>query len=612
MNLQRKILAITLLSVGAATALTAAEAYFALNRVASTFETQATLQDGTQLSRWFDQDLRQLSELAHSHSLLPQVLSALRSEDDTYAVYSLSKENVEGLRLKEVWLLDAKVPGKIPLRFFADPADSPIGDGLAPPEDRLLQWSELARSILDEQKQVGSLSTVTIWNDQAYLLAAHPVREGTLLNSPPIGVLMMVRQIDHNLLSRLSETLAMPVGLDVGPAVADKLTFLPQTSTRAQLLIPLYNAGGQVVANLSASVPRDIYQSIASFVRGAVGVMVTLGLFLGLGLVLVLNRLVLKRVARVNTQLASVRLNQLNDRDAVNLDGDDELTSLASSINHLLHRIRSDMNAQQQAAQRHETLQLQLMQSQKMEAIGRFSGGVAHDFNNSLIGTKGWIQVALEDLPLEHPSRQALEQALKGSEYASSLVRQLMSFSRQSPPRLDRVHMAELVEKTRAFVAAGLIKRTKLEFHWHGGLDTVLADPMQLQQVLVNLLINASDAMQGEGRVRLLMYAITLTDDAPVPGGAGLVPGPYLHLQVCDEGSGIPREYLDQIFEPFFTTKAEGRGTGLGLSVAHGILTRHRGGIGVESEPDKGTRFHLLIPAADDDSSSSSQINPSG
>ena len=239
------------------------------------------------------------------------------------------------------------------------------------------------------------------------------------------------------------------------------------------------------------------------------------------------------------------------------------------------------------------------MQSQKMEVIGRFSGGVVHDFNNSLIGTRGLIMLALEDLPSDHPCRQLQERALKGTEYAGSLVKQLMTFSRQSPPKLERVHIANVVKTTLDFVTAGLLKRTLIEWKWAGGDDTVLADPMQIKQVLVNLLINASDAMQGQGMVKLEMATVRLPDDAHPPGCETLKPGSYLHLQVRDEGSGIAQEHLAQIFEPFFTTKAEGAGTGLGLSVAHGILARHHGSIGVESERGKGTCFHLLIPTAD-------------
>ena len=606
MQLQRKTLAIVVLVVGVATALTAMVASYAINRVARTFEMQAALQDGEKVSRWLEQDLRQLSDLAFSHALLPNVVTAMRYEDDTYTVYSLAAENVKNLRLSEIWLLDALVPGRIPVRVFADSQSQTTQQPSSSQPDGHLRWIEMALSIVKEGTGTTSLVTVVREGDDVFMWAAHPVRENMLLNSPTIGVLLMARKLGHEELARVSQTLMAPVALEVASTLQTKeISFTELSEQRGRISVPVMGIDGQPVAQLAFTVTRDMYQSITSIVYASVGHVVLLGLLLGGALVVVLNRFVLRRVKQIIRQLQSIGVSDTSSASLIRVNGDDELTSLAASINSLLKRVRADFLEQQQSSRRHDSLQLQLMQSQKMEAIGRFSAGVAHDFNNSLAGTNGWIQMAKEDLPENHPSRESLEHAQKAAEYAGGLVRQLMAFSRQSQPRLEETNVSALVERSLAFVASGLMKGTEIEWVKNGASDTVLADPTQLQQVLVNLLINASDAMDGRGKITLVMHKIQLpsnAEDTDIPGSAGLQAGPYLHVRVCDEGPGIAEENLSRIFEPFFTTKAVGKGTGLGLSVAHGIMHRHGGSVGVQSELGKGTCFHLLIPAT---------INPS-
>ena len=601
MQLQRKTLAIVVLVVGVATALTALVASYAINRVARTFEMQAALQDGEKVSRWLEQDLRQLSDLAFSHALLPNVVTAMRYEDDTYTVYSLAAENVKNLRLSEIWLLDALVPGRIPVRVFADSQSQTTQQPSSSQPDGHLRWIEMALSIVKEGTGTTSLVTVVREGDDVFMWAAHPVRENMLLNSPTIGVLLMARKLGHEELARVSQTLMAPVALEVASTLQTKeISFTELSEQRGRISVPVMGIDGQPVAQLAFTVTRDMYQSITSIVYASVVHVILLGLLLGGALVVVLNRFVLRRVKQIIRQLQSIGVSDTSSASLIRVDGDDELTSLAASINSLLKRVRADFLEQQQSSRRHESLQLQLMQSQKMEAIGRFSAGVAHDFNNSLAGTNGWIQMAKEDLPENHPSRESLEHAQKAAEYAGGLVRQLMAFSRQSQPRLEETNLSALVERSLAFVASGLMKGTEIEWVKNGESDTVLADPTQLQQVLVNLLINASDAMDGKGKITLVMHKIQLpsnAEDTDIPGSAGLQAGPYLHVRVCDEGPGIAEENLGRIFEPFFTTKAVGKGTGLGLSVAHGIMHRHGGSVGVQSELGKGTCFHLLIPA---------------
>lgn len=261
-----------------------------------------------------------------------------------------------------------------------------------------------------------------------------------------------------------------------------------------------------------------------------------------------------------------------------------------------------DITAHKTAHDRQLVLEAELARSQRMRSLGQLTSGIAHDFNNSLTGISGWITLARDDLPPEHPSLEALDQALKGTRYAQALVRQLQAFSRQEKPKLQWINLLEAVQQSCEFVSAGLIQHTRVQVTSSLKDDSVQADPTQLQQVLVNLLVNASHAMNGEGTV-----SIELSDFEKLPGSgfshdlagsSDLVPGTYRHIRICDTGTGIAPEHLEHLFEPFFTTKKKGRGTGLGLSVAHGVMASHRGGIGVTSVPGEGACFSLFLPVS--------------
>jgi signal transduction histidine kinase len=241
----------------------------------------------------------------------------------------------------------------------------------------------------------------------------------------------------------------------------------------------------------------------------------------------------------------------------------------------------------------------QLRHAQKMESIGTLAGGIAHDFNNILGGILGNTALALEALGEAHPASTHLHEVHKASVRARTLVRQILTFSRREPQELIAQSLRPVVEETRRLLRATLPAGVELDVTLGDEAPHVHADATQIQQVLMNLCTNAWHALKdGVGRVAIGLDAVTL-DAAAGQRLGGLPSGPYAHLWVSDTGTGMDAATRERIFEPFFTTKPVGQGTGLGLSVAHGIVVAHRGAIAVDSVPGKGSTLHLYLPAVE-------------
>jgi PAS domain S-box-containing protein len=242
-------------------------------------------------------------------------------------------------------------------------------------------------------------------------------------------------------------------------------------------------------------------------------------------------------------------------------------------------------------------LEQQLQVSQRLEAVGQLSAGIAHDFNNILTAITGNAKLALADLPADHPAHQNLAEIGKASVRATQLVRQILTFGRQETPKLQVVKLAPLVEEAlkllRAGLRAGIEFRTQLDQE----LPDVLADATQVCQIVMNLGANAAHAMgkQPTGVLEIRLEQ-AMADAALFHSNPELHQGQYVRLSIRDSGHGMDKVTMARIFEPFYTTKPQGEGTGLGLSVVHGIVKTHNGAITVSSELGKGTVFQLYLP----------------
>ncbi len=241
-------------------------------------------------------------------------------------------------------------------------------------------------------------------------------------------------------------------------------------------------------------------------------------------------------------------------------------------------------------------LEAQLLQGQKMEAIGTLAGGIAHDFNNILSAVLGYTELAMLDLPPDHTVYDKLAEVNRAGQRAKDLVAQILAFSRHSEARREPLEVRLIIKEALKLMRASLPSTIDIQQRICSTPAWVLADPVQVHQVLMNLCTNASHAMQENGGVLQVDLDIHDVDMALAKQHPDLNPGPYVCLVISDSGHGMENEVRERAFEPFFTTKDPGEGTGMGLAVVHGIVKNHNGAVLVESEPGKGSTFRLFFP----------------
>jgi PAS domain S-box-containing protein len=244
-----------------------------------------------------------------------------------------------------------------------------------------------------------------------------------------------------------------------------------------------------------------------------------------------------------------------------------------------------------------QKLQNQLQQSQKLEAVGTLAGGIAHDFNNLLQAVQGYADLLLLGKNEGDPGHREAQEIKRAGERAAELTRQLLTFSRKMESRLRPVDLNQEIGEICKILRRTIPKMIEIELHLASDLRMIHADAAQIEQVLMNLAVNAKDAMPEGGRLIIETRNVTI-EEKHTPTHLGTRPGDYVLLSVTDTGHGIKKEILQNIFEPFFTTKETGKGTGLGLAMVYGIVQSHRGHISCYSEPGHGATFQIHLPAS--------------
>jgi two-component system, cell cycle sensor histidine kinase and response regulator CckA len=243
-------------------------------------------------------------------------------------------------------------------------------------------------------------------------------------------------------------------------------------------------------------------------------------------------------------------------------------------------------------------IEAQLFQSRKMEAIGRLTGGVAHDFNNILTAIRGYTDLAIRHADPGSPLHADLSEVQTAVDRAAGLTRQLLLFSRCQPMEFEPVDLNRSIQNLLGMLRRILGEDIRVAYDLSAEPLIVLADPTSIEQMLMNLVVNGRDAMPDGGTIRITTEPVDLdsADVRTMPDGR---PGRFIRMSVFDTGSGMDASVLEHIFEPFFTTKDMGKGSGLGLSVVYGIVQQHKGWVAVDSRPGNGSAFHVYLPRSD-------------
>jgi len=256
-----------------------------------------------------------------------------------------------------------------------------------------------------------------------------------------------------------------------------------------------------------------------------------------------------------------------------------------------------DITDRKRAEEEKEKLEAQLRQSQKMEAIGTMAGGIAHDFNNILSIILGNTELAFRDVSEWHPAKESLDEVRQACLRAKDVVRQLLSFGRKSEMQLRPIDISAILRESLKLIRSTLPSNIEIRQNFDQGIWTILGDPTQINQILINLSTNAADAIESAGGI--LSVSLENVEIVRQDPELNLEPGRYVKISISDTGVGISAEDMERIFDPYYTTKQVGRGTGMGLAVVHGILETHNGHINVNSTPGKGTAFEIFFRSID-------------
>jgi PAS domain S-box-containing protein len=257
--------------------------------------------------------------------------------------------------------------------------------------------------------------------------------------------------------------------------------------------------------------------------------------------------------------------------------------------------VAHDITALRRAEEEKKQLEAKLRRAQKLESIGTLAGGIAHDFNNILSSVIGFTELSLDEVENETVLKENLQEVYAAGIRAKDLVRQILTFARQSDEELKPIHIDTIAKEVIKFIRSSIPTTIEIEHHIESH-SPIMGNSTQVHQILMNLCTNAAYAMQDRGGILELTLKDVVIDGASTPNNSGLKPGSYIEIKVSDTGTGIPAEIIDSIFTPYFTTKPPGEGTGMGLSMVHGIVESYAGRITVESEMEKGSIFKIYLP----------------
>jgi two-component system NtrC family sensor kinase len=267
--------------------------------------------------------------------------------------------------------------------------------------------------------------------------------------------------------------------------------------------------------------------------------------------------------------------------ETIEISGGDEIASLQISFNQMEEMLRDAMDSLEQTVMKLQENQARLVEAEKLASIGKLAAGIAHEINNPLTSVLTFSSLLLEQMPEDDPRHGRLKIIVQEARRARNIVRQVLSFAKEAPLRTERINVNRPVtEIVDALIAQEAFKGIELSLDLSDNLPEIYIDPVQIGQVVLNILLNAAHAITPPGKIHVSTRA---ADN-------------FIELIISDTGKGIPEEHLQKIFDPFFTTKDKSRGTGLGLAVSYGIIKKHRGDIEVKSIVNEGSTFVVRLP----------------
>lgn len=397
-------------------------------------------------------------------------------------------------------------------------------------------------------------------------------------------------------------------------------------SERVSGYVPVRDVHGKYILFIQIDKTRDVFRQGQTSMRYFFLSLLFVGFTFCLVIMLLIERQVLSRLSFLHESVN--KISQSSDSAArVTIKGADELSSLASEINAMLDSLEdsekelkqahdelekrvqertadlektnkaleAEIKERKRAEKEKEEMQAQLLHSQKMEAIGILAGGVAHDFNNLLTAIQGYTDLAMTKVSESDTLYRYLKQISISTVRAAELTRQLVLFSRRQSMDFNPININNTVDHFLQIVDSFIGEDITVETELSPNLWTVMADKGTIEQLIMNLVVNAKDAMPLGGKLTIKTQN-TILKENDCKGNTKIHPGKYVSISVKDTGTGIKPEVLEHIFEPFFTTKETGKGTGLGLSVVYGIVQEHNGWIDVKSELGKGSTFLIYFP----------------
>jgi signal transduction histidine kinase/CheY-like chemotaxis protein len=426
-------------------------------------------------------------------------------------------------------------------------------------------------------------------------------------SGPSRGSLVMFRRIDDSFIHALSSLTVLDIRLrNYDPERARREAIAVRGETEKHVISPNADtldihllekdAFGQPSFVLVLALDRSIHHKAERTVMFSFVGILLFAAICGSVAVWLTRMQVISPLEKLN---ASVNRIGRNADTSIRLDvhGVDEISCLACEINQMLDSLAAAERGRSLAKKETEELQVQLAHAQRLEAVATLAGGLAHDFNNMLNSILGSAELLRCELPKDHPVQEHVSRIERAGANAGSLVRRLLTVSRSQSLKVEPVQLGELVLEVLRLIRAGLPKSIDFQFESHTEDDLVLADPAQLHQVIMNLATNSAHAMAGrEHGVFKATLDLVHVPTAARPETLKLRDGKYVRLTLTDNGCGIAKENLPRLFEPFFSTKPQGTGSGLGLAVVHGIITKHNGSIGVRSEIGEGTSFIIHLP----------------